>query len=78
MESGGLIPHSQGISNNPYPGPNQHIDTYLFKINSVIFSQLSLGLPIRLFHAGIPVKTLKALLPSPVLISRFNCPDFIR
>jgi hypothetical protein len=33
------MPHSQGLSNNPYPEPNQpnpRIDTYLFKVHSNI------------------------------------------
>ena len=29
MEPGGSMPHSQGLSSNPYPEPN-HTDTYLF------------------------------------------------
>ena len=39
MEPGGSMPHSQGLSNKPYPEPNQtnpHIDTYLFKVHSNI------------------------------------------
>ena len=34
MERGGSIPHSQGLSNSPYPELNQpitRIDTYLFQ-----------------------------------------------
>ena len=33
------MPHSQGLSNNPYPEPNQlnpHIEIYIFKIHSNI------------------------------------------
>ena len=40
MEPGGSMPHSQGLSNNPYPEPNQpissRIDTHFFKIHSNI------------------------------------------
>ena len=40
MEPGGSMPHSQGLSNKPYPEPNQpkspRIDTYLFKVHSNI------------------------------------------
>ena len=35
MEPGGSMPHSQGLSNTPYPEPNNpipRIDTYYFKI----------------------------------------------
>ena len=28
MEPGGSIPHSQGLSNNPYPEPNQPNSSY--------------------------------------------------
>ena len=46
---------------NPIP----RIDTYFFKINSNIV--LRLGLPKGLFPVGLPVKILKALLPSSIL-----------
>ena len=39
MEPGGSMPHSQGLSNNSYPEPNNpipRIDTYLFKVHSNI------------------------------------------
>ena len=37
MESGVSMPHSQGLSNNLYPEPNQpRIDSYFFKIHSNI------------------------------------------
>ena len=39
MEPGGSMPHSQELSNNPYPvpiNPIPRIDTYLFKVNSNI------------------------------------------
>ena len=28
MESGGSMPHSQGLTNNPYPEPNQPKSSY--------------------------------------------------
>ena len=48
MEPRGSMLHSQGLSNNPYPEPNQpnyRIDTYLFKVHSILSSHLRLGLP---------------------------------
>ena len=63
MEPGGSMPHSQGLSNNPYSELNNsitHIDTYLFKV-----------LPKGLYPVGLPVKILKALLPSSILAT---CP----
>ena len=39
MEPGGSMPHSQGLSNNPYPEtnqPNPRIDAYFVKIYSNI------------------------------------------
>ena len=39
MEHEGTMSHSQGLSNNPYPEPNNpipRIDTYLFKVHSNI------------------------------------------
>ena len=38
MEPGGSMPRSLGLSNNPYPEPNQPnslSDTYLFKVYSI-------------------------------------------
>ena len=62
------MPHSQGLSNNSYPEPNQpaliHICSRLILILS---SHLLLGLPKGLFPVGLPVKILKALLPSSIL-----------
>ena len=70
MESGGLMSHSQGLSNNSYPEPNQP-NTYLFKVHSNIVFHLRLGLPKGLFPVGLPVNILKALLPSSILAT---CP----
>ena len=71
MEPGSSIPHSQGLSNNPYPKlnqPNPHIDTYFFlKSILILSSHLCLGLPKGLFPVGVPVKILKALLTASVL-----------
>ena len=39
MEPGSSMPHSQGLSNNPYPKPNQLnscTDTYIFNVHSNI------------------------------------------
>ena len=61
MEAGGLIPHSQGFSNNPYPEPNKFL---VLTPTSILSSRLRLGLPIGLFPVGLPVKILSALLTS--------------
>ena len=53
MKPGGSMPHSQGLSNNSYPEPNQP--------NS------RLGLPKGLFPVGLLDKILKALVPSSIL-----------
>ena len=57
------MPHSQGLSNNPYPGPNQP--------TLILSSHLRLGLPKGIFPVGLPVEILKALLPSSILAT---CP----
>ena len=71
MEPGGLMPHSQGLSNNPYPEPNQPNLPSLIPISSrsilILSSHLRLGLPKGLFPVGLPVKILKALLLSSIL-----------
>ena len=67
MEPGGSIPHSQGLSNNSYPGPNKKkslIDTYFF--HTYLFK-----VPKGLFPVGLPVKILKALPLSSILAT---CP----
>ena len=48
---------------NPIP----RIDTYFFKIHSNIFLPSTPRHPKGLFPAGVPVKMLKALLPSSIL-----------
>jgi hypothetical protein len=65
------MPHSRGLSSNPYPESNQLISSYwyLFSLRSILIlsSHLSLGLPKGLFPVGVPVKTLKAFLHSSIL-----------
>ena len=67
MEPGGSIMYSHGLSNNPYPEPNQpncSYETYFIKIHSNIFLPY---LPKGLFPVAVPVKIFKALLPSSIL-----------
>ena len=69
-EPGGAMPHSQGLSNNPYPelnNPIPRIDTYFYKIHSNIVFHHRLGLPKCLFPIGLHVTILKALLQSYIL-----------
>ena len=51
--------HPQGLSSNPFPELNQSncIDNYLFNM----YSNIVLS---HLFPVGLPIKILKALLPS--------------
>jgi hypothetical protein len=71
MEPGGSMPHSQGLPYNPYPEPNQPNSSYwyLFFLRSILilYSHLRFGLPKGIFPVGVPVKILKALLPSSIL-----------
>ena len=66
------MPHSQGLSNNPYPWAESTqflvlIPIYL-RCTSILSSHLRLGLAKSLFHVGIvTVKILKALLASIIL-----------
>ena len=70
MELGGSMQHSQGVSSNPYPQPNQPNTGVLIPISLtsilIFSSHLRLGLP-NLFPAGILVKISKALLLSSIL-----------
>ena len=63
--------HSQGLSNNPYPEPNQPKLPTLIPISSmsilILSSHLRLGLPKGLLPVDLLVKILKALLPSSIL-----------
>ena len=66
--------HSQVLSNNPYPDPNQ--PNYVLIPISLRFIlrlpyHLRPGLPRDIFPAGLPVKILKAVLPSSILAT---CP----
>ena len=69
MEPGGSMPYSQGLSNNLYPELIQPNSSYWY-----------LGFPKSLFPVGLPVKMLKALLPSSILATwpaHFNLLDLI-
>ena len=65
MESGGSISHSQGLSNNPYPKPNQPSSTHEYLISLrytlILFSHLRLGV------GFFPVKLFKTLLHPSLL-----------
>ena len=65
MEPGGLMPHSQGLSNNPYPESNQPNSRSIL----ILSSHLQLGLPKGLFPVALPVKILKALLIYSILVT---------
>ena len=71
MEARGSMPYSQGLSNNPYPVPNQPHFPALIHISSryilILSSHLRLGLPKGLFPVGLPVNILKALVLSFIL-----------
>ena len=74
MESEGSMPHSQGLSNNSCPEPNQpNYPQIPISLRSILIlpSHLRLGLPKDLFPVGLPTKILKALLPSSILAT---CP----
>ena len=63
MEPGGSMPHSQGLSSNPYPEPKltQFLVLIPISLTSILIlsSHLRLGLPEGLFTADVPVKILK-------------------
>ena len=70
MESEGSMPHSQGLSNNSCPEPNQpNYPQIPISLRSILIlpSHLRLGLPKGLFPVGLPVRILKALPPSSIL-----------
>ena len=84
MEPGRSMSHSQGITNNPNPEPNQFnsLHWYLFLLRSILIlsAHLCLGLPKGHFPVGLPVKILKALVPSSILATwpaHLNLPDLI-
>ena len=77
MEPGGSMPHLKGLSNNPYPEPNQpNYQHWYFSSRSslILSSHLRLGLPKGLFPVDLPVKILNALLPSSILVT---CPAYL-
>ena len=65
MEPGGSMSHSQGLSNNSYPELNQPNSLHS-RLILILSSHLRLGLPKDLFPVGLPVKILKAILPSSI------------
>jgi len=75
MEPEGSLPHSQAFATCPYAQPDQSnpCSPYDFlKISiSILFSNLSLGLPSGLFLSGFPTKTLYTSHLSPI---RATCP----
>ena len=80
MELGGLMLHSQGLSNNPYPEPKKTQLPALISIFPrsilILSSHLRLGLPKGLFL----VRILKALLSFSILATcpaHLNFLDFI-
>ena len=82
MEPGVSMPHSQGLFYNPYPVPNQPIVLiHILRSILTLTSHLRLGLPKGIFPVGLPVKMLKALLPSSILATcpvHLNVVDLIR
>ena len=70
---------STGVSNNPYPEPNQHNPVVLIPISLrfilILSSHLCIGLPKGLFPVGLPVEILKAFLPSSILTT---CPAHLK
>ena len=78
MEPGASMPHSQVLPKNLYSEPKQSNSSH-----SNVVLHLRLGFPKGLLPAGVPVKILKALLPSPILATwpvhlSINHPDYIR
>ena len=65
------MPHSQGLSNNPYPEPNQPNSSHwhLLALRSILILSFNqrLGLPKGLFPVGLLDNMSKALLPSSIL-----------
>ena len=67
-------PHSQGLSNNPYPEPKNplpRIDTIPSRSILILSSHLRPGLPQGIFRVGVPLKILKA----PLLSGYMICPS---
>ena len=63
------MPHSQGLSNNPYPEPNQpNYPHWYLSLQGPLYAYLRLGRPKGLFRVELLVKISKALLPSSILV----------
>ena len=74
MERGGSMPYSQGLSNIPILSRINTITRiviYLFKVPSNIVLSSTPRPPQKSFPVGLPVKIMKALLPSSILAT---CP----
>ena len=69
MEPGGSLPHSQGLSNNPYTELNKFLVLIHISLRSILilYSHLLLGLPKGLLPVGVLVTILRALLHSSIL-----------
>ena len=73
MEPECSMPHSQRLSNNPYPERNQQFLILIpISLRSILLlsPRLYLGLPKDLFPVGVPFNILKAFLPSSNLATR--------
>ena len=77
------MPHSQGLSNNPYPKSKQPILVVIFiSLRSILilYSHLRLSLLKGLIPIGLPVKILITLLPFSILATyppHLNIQDLI-
>ena len=84
MEPGGSILHSQGLSNNSYPEPNQPNSPHWYL--SLPRSILILSSPQRYLSCRFTCYNFESTLtflhsgymPCPSQSSRFNHPDYIR
>ena len=63
MELGGPIPHSQGLSNNPYPDPNK---------KNPFQSSLTMTSPGGLFSVVLSVNILNSVLPYQISREKFE------
>ena len=66
------MPHSQGLSENPYPEPNQPNSPHRYvssRFILILSSHLRVGLPKALFPVSLPVKILAAC-PANCLLSK--------
>ena len=68
MKPGGSMPHSQGISDNPYPDPNQPNSSYwyLFKISSNIMCDIRRNIRCGYKEPGLDEYPITARLCCPV------------